>query len=187
MQILGKEPKNIKPVKHDKVYFVERTNDGKIFTMNEKEVQRRFYENTSIYRWNFKILGVSDGKTMEKYMKENKKDVRELENKKDTLEDRLDRYVEKEDELLFEEMVEDDDPRLQRLQKRKEQTKAKIRDLIKKINDESGEVWKEAFEAEKQVAIENGPSLPEPPSEIIHSKRSSESDRKKIERALGNR
>lgn len=185
MEVTAKQPKNVTPAKHDKIYFVERTNDGKMFMMNEKEVQRKFYENTSIYNSKFEVIGVSDGSTMREYVKEHGGRNQELKKKKNRLEDRLDKYVEKEDELLFEQLVEDDDERLQRLQRRKEETKEKIKDLIEEISQNEGKIWKEARDAELEVAKENGPEIPDAPSDIIHSKRSSEKDKQKIERLLG--
>lgn len=185
MDIVKDQPNNVRRDKHDKVYFVERTNDGELFMMNEKEVQRRFYENTSIYNAKFKVLGVSDGSTMKEYMRKHGKELKEKKEKKARLEERFDRYIDKEDELLFEEFLDDDDPKLKRLRKRKEEVKAKIRDLIEEIGGKEGKIWKEAQQAELEVAKENGATLPDPPSEIIHSKRSSEEDKRKIERTLG--
>lgn len=187
MDIKEQEPQQVPKDEHDEIYFVERTNDGEIFMMNEKEVQRKFYENTDIYNYNFRLIGKSDGSTLREHLRSNDHEISKLRDKKQKLEKRFDRYVEKHDELLFDEVLDPEDDRVQRIEEQKDKTAEKIKELIEEIGELEGGLFKEAREKELEVAKENGAELPPAPDDIIHSKRSSEKDKRKIEATLGNR
>lgn len=178
---------NISQENNDTIYWVERVDahgNSEIFMMNRKECQRKFYENTSIYNYEWNFIGKTDGETLRNEQKKNNEEVKKLEEREQELKRRLDRYVEKEDELLFEELVEDDNEKLQRVKERQEETRDKLDEIQNKLSDMRGAAFEEAWEKELAKARENDTELPPAPSDVIESERNSQKEQQQIKNLL---
>jgi len=181
---MSEKPTNVTKDEHDTIYWVERKEDEEIFSMNEQEVKRRFYENTSIYNWTFELIGVTDGSLMREYMQENNEKLQELQQEKSKLDNRLDRYIEKQDELLFDELVDDDNEKLQKVERRIDETRDKIKDLQEEIGEIQGNLYKKAREKELEKAREVGGELPDAPSNVLNSSRNTKQEQDQINQML---
>lgn len=181
------KPTNVSKDETDEIYWVERKEDEKIFAMNKKEVQRRFYENTSIYNWTFELIGVTDGSLMREHIAKNNEKLKEIKERKSKLDDRLDRYIEKQDDLLFEKLLDDDHQKVQRVEERIKQTQEEIKKLHEKISNMSGDLYKEGREKEIEKAREVGGELPDSPDKVIASSRNSKKEQEKINQMLEKR
>lgn len=181
------KPTNLSKDETDQIYWVERKEDEKIFAMNENEVQRRFYENTSIYNWTFELIGVTDGSLMREHMRENNEKLDKLKERKNKLDDRLDRYIEKQDELLFEELLDDDHEKVKKVEERIEKTREEVKELHEKIGDISGNLYKEGRQKEIEKARKVGGQLPDKPDKVLSSSRNTKKQQEEINQMLEKR
>lgn len=191
MAATNDKPEHIPKDSNDIIYWVERYNpkneETQIFMMNKKECQRKFYENTSIYNYEWRFIGRTDGETLRNEQKKNREEIKELEDEKKKYEERLEKFVEKEDELLFDELVDDDDERLQRVEERQEEMKDKIHEINEELSEKRGAAFEEAYEKELQKARENDTELPEPPEDVLSSNRNSPKQQEKLNNMLNER
>jgi len=191
MATTNEEPDHIPRESNDTIYWVERYNprneETQVFMMNKKECQRKFYENTSIYNYEWRFIGRTDGETLRGEQKKNQEEIKKLEEEKKKYEDRLERFVEKEDELLFDELVDDDDEQLQRVEERQEEMKDKIHEINEELSEKRGAAFEEAYEKELQKARENDTELPGAPEQVISSSRNSPKQQEKLKNMLSDR
>lgn len=136
-----------------KTWFFEK--DGKPFAVNEKEAWTLLTNKSNWRRQDIKMLGMSDGETFHKVIKEAGPRKEELKTQIAEIKKKLNKYIAGHDRLMFEEFAEEDDPRVVR-----------AKELIKKTEDELDPVeaeldalqlglYEKAFNAELEKARGN--------------------------------
>lgn len=91
-----------------KTWFFER-GDGMIFPCEEKEAWDILYNTSTWKRRDFKMVGVSDGKTYHKMVKDAKVIAKKLEPEIERLRKEIARFAQAEDKLMFDEVIDMED------------------------------------------------------------------------------
>lgn len=143
------EAKKIKPV------WFFRFGNEKPFCLEEKAAWEQIYQKTTWRRQGGRIIGFSDGSTYDKIIRSSGNESREAHKNLKETQRKIDRYYETRDRLIFEDLLEEDDPKIKIIDER-------IANLNKDLDINEGEVKKysgslleTAFEAELKVAQEN--------------------------------
>jgi vacuolar-type H+-ATPase subunit I/STV1 len=140
------------PTKIEKTWFIQRgDNPDDILAMCEKEAYSVFYESRNS-KTRFKILGVSDGSTFVRVKQEAEAMKGDLKNKIATLSREITRYLESKDKFKFEELLEDNDPKVVRVSQIIADKEKELDKANKDLQDNEQIAYKKAFNAELEVA-----------------------------------
>lgn len=144
------------PTKIGKTWFIQRGQDpNDIFACEEQEAWGLFHNRTNWMRSDFKIIGVSDGRTYVKIMQEAGNMKTELEKKVVELSREITKYSHTYDKLKYEDLLDETDPKVEKLH-------AILKDLNEQLDKANAElkdiqrvVVRKAFNAELEVARGN--------------------------------
>lgn len=104
------------PTKVTKTWFIQRGQDPKdVFACDEQDAWGLFHNRTNWMRKDFRIVGVSDGKTYVRVLKENSNLKAELETKVAKLSSDIGRYNRTLDKLKFEDLLTEKDEKVSRV------------------------------------------------------------------------
>lgn len=137
--------------KPHKTWFIER-GDGYIFAAREAEAWGILRNVTEWRRRDFKVIGVSDGKTFFEIMREGRNALPRLRTELAELQNELLEYINTENHLKFKELADSDDIRLVKVKKIKSEINAKVNAKLKEISEITSGLHKKAFNAELEVA-----------------------------------
>ena len=148
------KPADLGQSKPTKTWFIER-GDGFVFACNESEAWGLFHNRTEWMRRDFKILGVSDGKTYFETIRKSKEEIVNLKERLATLKEAKAKYTKTEDRMRFEELLDDDHEKVQKVVQLLEKTQKEISEVEKKIKTFNQDVINKAFNAELDKARGN--------------------------------
>lgn len=143
-----------------KTWFLERTGDHFVFACEEMEAWRILTNRSGWTRTDFKIVGVSDGKTYAKIIKESKSKSMEIKKKIAEVDAECNKYRATEERFVFTELLDITDPKVKKVRT----IIAKYDKELEKLNEEyfamSKNVAKTAFDAELKAAKRNPKEFP---------------------------
>lgn len=159
-------------------YFFKRTGDGKILAVSENDANEIIRNRNTWMRRDFEYLGTSDGNTYFAFIEKAKIKTKEKQEALKMLNENLTRYLKTQDRLKFDELVDENDPRLTKvdflikeIEEKKQTIEAELKDVFSKTHEK-------AFEAEFKKAKLNK-TLP-PNNNILTPTAHSYEDRKRI-------
>lgn len=142
-----------KPTKVGKTWFIQRGQDvNDIFACEEQEAWALFHNRTNWMLKDFKIIGVSDGKTYVKTIKDSANIKADLENKVAELSREITKYSHTYDKFKYEELLSDDDPKVERLNAILKELNSKLEVANNELANIQKIVVEKAFKAELEVA-----------------------------------
>ncbi len=167
-----------------KTWFIERTGDKKIFAMEEMEAWKTLTNKSTWARHDFRIVGVSDGKTYAKIVQESQGKARILQNEIREIEAEANKYRKTEEKFVFEDLLELTDPKVIKVKA----IIAKYDKQLEKKNTEyfalTKNVANTAFEAElakaKKARVKEFPS-----NQDVFTPGAQANERRKILREMG--
>ena len=139
------------PTKIGKTWFIKR-GDGFIFACQEQEAWGLFHNRTEWMRHDFKIIGVSDGKTYVRIIKESANNKVNLERQVAELSREVTRYLKTYDKMKYEDLLADSNPKVKKLKKILDEKNAELDKVNSELNDIQRKVIQKAFDAELEVA-----------------------------------
>lgn len=145
------EIKNTPPTKVGKTWFLER-GDGKIFACEEREAWNTLFNRSNWQRSDFKIIGVSDGKTYVEAIRNASNDRVKTDALIAQKSTELTRYLNTLDKFKFEELLEDKDEKVVRVKGIIEGIKKEIEELNKQFSKGYQSVVDRAFKEELEKA-----------------------------------
>lgn len=171
------------PTKVTKTWFLEREN-GEVFAINEKGAWNLLHNQNrnNLYSHRYKIVGVSDGKTYVEKIKNSQGRKAEMEKELSQVQKDLSRYLGTLDRLKFDELLDDEDPKVQRAKDLISENEEKVETLQGKIANITKTIVQEAFDAELEVARGN---IEQPSNSDIATPSANGAKRSKILRSLG--
>jgi hypothetical protein len=146
---------NQPPTKVSSTWFFERTGDKYIFACDEQEAWNLLNNKSNWARRDFKMLGMSDGKTYISMLKSANQNALELKQKRDTLALDFDRYSKTEERLRFVELKDDTDEMVVKVKGILSNLSKEIQELDDKLSNHNRDTVKKAFEAELNKARGN--------------------------------
>jgi len=151
-----KETQAQPPTKVEKTWFLKR-GDGYIFPVTERSAWDLLYCRNwnSINNEKFTIVGVSDGTTYVKMLKEGEKARIELERELQSKSREVTRYMQTLDRFKFDELLSDSDEKVVKVTEIINKLNAEIDELNARLNQIQKEVVTKAFEAELAKATGN--------------------------------
>jgi hypothetical protein len=144
----------IKEMPPQNTWFFEDST-GRIFPTNEKEAFSLLTENSRWRRQDIKMIGMSDGKTYHETLTKEKQGIQSLVDKIKELRITLDRYIKGHDKLIFEDFLEQDDPKVIRANAKISELEKEISPLEKELQTRKADILKTAFDAELEKARGN--------------------------------
>ncbi len=159
-------------------YFFKRSGDGKILAMSELDANEIVRNRNGWMRRDFEYLGTSDGKTYFDFIEKAKNKTKQKQEELKTLNENLTRYLKTQDRLKFDELVDENDPRLTKVDTLIKDIEKKIQTLQAELNDVFGKTHQEAFQAELKKA-KRDKTLP-PNNNILTPTAQSYEERKRI-------
>lgn len=144
------------PTKIGKTWFIQRgSNPDDIFACQEEEAWSLFHNRSNWMRRDFKIIGVSDGQTYVKTLKEAGNFKIELEREVKELSHEITKYNQTYDKLKYEELLTDKNPKVKKLKGIIDDLKVRLDEANVKLADVQRSVIAKAFNAELEVARGN--------------------------------
>lgn len=137
--------------KPHKTWFIE-TGDGMVFAARETEAWSLLKNRTNWMRQDFKIIGVSDGLTYHKVLREGRKAIPILQKEIDQIQKDLTSYSDTEHRLKFVDLIDENDERFTKVKKLKKELVDKLTVKLKEMNEITVNLDKKAFDAELAVA-----------------------------------
>lgn len=170
-----------------KTWFFERMGDKKVFACEEKEAWETIYNNSTWRRRDFRLLGVSDGKTYSAIMNGSMAEAARLDREVQSLSKQMQEYQKVEHRLLVDEVVDMEDltdpvnaanvEKVKRLRKIMNRLETQLSAKEKELKNIFQIVHDRAFNAELEKARGNI----EMPSRVdIITPKAAPKDRKKI-------
>ncbi|MEK9697405.1 MAG: hypothetical protein VW270_16700 [Candidatus Poseidoniales archaeon] len=159
-------------------YFFKRSGDGKILAVSEHDANEIMRNRNTWMRRDFEYLGTSDGKTYFDFIEKAKNITKQKQKELKTLNENLTRYIKTQDRLKFDELVDENDPRLTKVETLIKKIEKKTRLLQEELNDVFRKTHEEAFQAELKKA-KSDKTLP-PNTNILTPTARSYEDRKRI-------
>lgn len=148
-----KNTEGVAPTKITKTWFIQRGQDPKdIFACGEQEAWGLFHNRSNWMRRDFKIIGVSDGMTFLRIMKDSESLKFNLEKKVKELSTELTRYLKTYDKLKYEDLLEDTDPKMIKVKGITDGIQADLDKANAELQDIVTNVTLKAFNAELEVA-----------------------------------
>ena len=151
---MDNEQDNIKATQPRNTWFFER-GDGFIFATDEIEAWSILHNRGNWMRRDFKMLGMSDGKTYYEILKNSKKEISILQNERAVLDVDLQKYLKTEERLRFSELRDDDDEMVIKVKSKIDELNLKIGEIDNKLKDFSKTLVDKAFNAELEKARGN--------------------------------
>lgn len=148
------QPKNLKPTKIGKTWFIER-GDNKVFACDEQEAWNLVRNKSNWQRQDFKIIGVSDGQTYVNALKEATKEKETIDALIAQKSTELTRYLNTLDKFKFDELLEDDNEKVLKVKAIIKGIEKEIDDLNAKFAKGFQDVVDKAFNAELEKARGN--------------------------------
>jgi len=146
--------KKVVMMKPQKTWFFTDSTE-RIFQVNEKEAFELLTNTSQWRRKDIKMLGMSDGLTYHKTIEESKSKSAELSENIKEKKAVLNKYVAGHDKLLFENFVEESDPRIIRAKKLIKEQEEILEPLEKEAKEIKTNIVQKAFDAELEVARGN--------------------------------
>lgn len=144
---------NCPPTKITKTWFIQRgNNENDILACDEYECWNLLNNKSNWRRNDFKIIGVSDGSTYVKTIKEGQTDIIKAQNELNVLSQDLTRYLNTRDKFKFEELLLDTDEKVIRVNSFIKDLENKISEKNKIVNNSNKYIVDKAFQAELSVA-----------------------------------
>jgi len=134
-------------IKPEKTWFFQR-GDGLLFTCNEAQANEIMRNRTNWMRRDFKMLGTSDGTTYKKVKDEEKKKISGLKEDVKNLNIELSRYIKTLERFKFDELLEDTDAKVIRVNEIIKGLEDKIDEKTDIIKNFTKIIDKKAFDAE---------------------------------------
>jgi hypothetical protein len=135
-------------------WFIER-GDGYIFACDEAEAWGLFNNRSNWMRRDFKIIGVSDGKTYFDHIKRNRNRASELAQTVAELKQTLQKYLATEDRFRFELLLDESDERVKKAADLRQKVQDEIMAKEQELANINTIVIKEAFNLELNKARGN--------------------------------
>ncbi len=139
------------PTKVGKTWFIKR-GDGFIFACEEAEAWGLFHNRSEWMRQDFKIIGVSDGKTYVKMLSQAGSIKVKLQQKVNELSRDLTRYLKTYDKFKYEDLLPDSDPKVKKLKKITDDLNRELDVANKELADSQRIIIQKAFDAELKKA-----------------------------------
>lgn len=158
---------NTDQIKGD-VFFIERTGDGYIFALDEHTAYNTMKNRTNWQRSDFAVIGTSDGSIFKKVLKENKTKQVELSKEQKEISKILKKYIDTKDRFLFEELLDEEDPKVQKVNTFIEQYEEKLKEVEGRIKNFSSDMITSAFNKELEEAKKH-PRFPKNNNVVIPS------------------
>lgn len=144
------------PTKVRETWFIQRgQNPDDIFACDEQEAWGLFHNRTNWMRRDFKIIGVSDGKTYVRIIKESGQKRTQLEERVKQLSADLTRYMHTQDKFKFEDLLPDTDEKVVKIKAITEKLQKEIDEVNAQLQSIHSTIVKEAFDAELAIARGN--------------------------------
>lgn len=140
--------------KPQKTWFFQR-GDGKVFATGESEAWGILHDRSNWARRDFTMLGMSDGHTYFKIIKEAKKEAQALIEEKEQLSINKTKYLQTEDRMRFTELLDEDDPKLIKVMTLIADVDKRIEEINDKLSDFNKATIEKAFDAELEKAKGN--------------------------------
>lgn len=160
-------------------WFIER-GDGYVFACDEAEAWGLFNNRSNWMRRDFKIIGVSDGKTYFNHIKENRNRAAKLSQEINDLKQTIQKYLNTEDKFRFELLLDDTDEKVIKAKGLREGAQTELAEKEKQLANINQVVIKEAFNLELSKARGNI-RMPSNHDVIVPNS----ADRNKVLKALG--
>lgn len=138
-----------------KTWFIERTGDGSIFATDESDAWNMLTDKSKWRRHDFKIVGVSNGETYFKVIREGKAEMSSLLEEKNRLTNDLQKYLTTEDRLRFTELKNDDDEMVIKVLGFIKELNIKIAEVDEQLKNFNKTLIEKAFNAELEIARDN--------------------------------
>lgn len=149
-----------------KTWFFLRYGDKKIFACEEREAWQICYNKSSWRRRDFQMLGSSDGTTYQRIVKESMTEARKLQPEIEKKQTELKRYMDAEDNLVMNEVVDMEGDPSDTVNEANKQKVLRLRKIIERLHNEldkmeekykevTGDIVAKATEAELKVAKAN--------------------------------
>lgn len=142
---------DIASTKPHKTWFIQR-GDGFVFAAREQEAWDLLKNRTNWMRHDFQIIGVSDGTTYHKVLREGRVKLPQLQAEADALQKEIGEYAETERQFKFKDLLDDTDERMIKVRKLKNDLLKQHQAKIEEIQAISTDLDTSAFEAELAVA-----------------------------------
>lgn len=146
---------NTPPTKVSNTWFFERTGDGYIFACDELEAWNLLNNKSNWARRDFKMLGMSDGKTYVSVLKSSNREKEQLMQERTLLDKDYQRYLQTEERLRFTELKDDTDEMVIKVKGLIKELGDKIQAIDAQVNDYNRITVKKAFDAELEKARGN--------------------------------
>lgn len=148
------EKENVQLMKPQNTWFF-RDSDGRTFATNEKEAWELVSSTSKWRRQDIKMIGMSDGTTYYKTVKQAGPRKAELKDQIVELKKVRDKYIKTHDRFLFEDLLEDDDTKVLRAKKLIADTEAKLEPIEDELESIMKNLVKTATDAELKAAEGN--------------------------------
>jgi hypothetical protein len=150
------ENKQQPPTKIGKTWFIQRGNNpDDIFACEEQECWGLLQNKSNWRRNDFKIVGVSDGQTYVKMLKESQSEVSKVQQEVELLSKDLTRYLDTRDNFKFKELLPETDDKMVRVSALIKELQDKIDEKSIILKDAQQYIVNKAFKAELDIARGN--------------------------------
>lgn len=166
-----------------KTWFVQRLGDKKVFAMEEIEAWKTLTNRSNWARHDFKIVGVSDGKTYAKIINESKEKSKHILAEIEAIEQEANKYRKTEERFVFDELLEPADPKVVKVKKIISEYDGKLEKKNVEYFALTKNVIQTAFDAEFAKAKKNPKEFPS--NHDIMTPGAKQSERTKILRNMG--
>lgn len=137
-----------------KTWFFRR-GDGEIFASYQSEAYELIYGRSTWMRKDFTLIGFSDGTTYGRIIASAKEAAQEARAKVKAAQDKLQKYLDGKEKLMFEQFKDENDPMVVRAQSFIEKAEEELRAATSTLKDSTKNIAKAAFDAELEVAKKN--------------------------------
>lgn len=149
------ENTNIQKEKPRKTYWFKRQSDGLIWGAHEEEASEVYYSSNRNRQQKADYLGVSDGTTYFNYIKNSKGVENDIMKKIEEKQSEVEQYLITQNKFKFEDLLDDDDPKMVKLEGILDKLNEEIQALKAERNEIRLNVVSKAQEAELAVANKN--------------------------------
>lgn len=136
-----------------KTWFFQKGGDP--FAVNEKEAWELLTNRSNWRDRTISMIGVSDGQTFYDVMKQAVPRKHELNTQVKELKEKLNKYIKAHDRLLFEELEDEDSPKVLKAKELIKKTENEIEPLENELRELSNGLYQKAFNAELEKARGN--------------------------------
>lgn len=168
-------------LKHDRpepLWFFER-GDGLRFAAKADEAWDLLRNTSNWQRRDFKLVGYSEGNAYFSHVKQEMSKHADFKKEVEEMERNLERYRKTEEKLIFDDLLEDDDPKVKKARARIAELDGVLEGKQEKLNKYISQVNQEAFEKEWKIAS-HCKEIPSPENNDIKTPGASPRERQKI-------